>query len=308
MSEGCIANVFSLPALWPPVCDVRLLERVQNGSGGIRVVCTSRGTLLLAIYGSNSVKYYESQPLKLIGGRWVVLAVIWNEKFGEIFLNGDKLLLHADGVGKMKEVQCGIGPERPLVRKLPDYTTRVLSNEEQLFIATLVDLQQKFEKGDHYSLLKASGLVRQLLLDGNPLLHQVNRLHHLKLKFQIIQYEDPPFSPETYIPSLSPSSGSDGTILQLDLSAFIKTECMKVMGRVITIHQLIDVYAHNMGGIHSGPPGERDSLEAELMSLRDTLRVINAPAIDGTMRDICEITLQGCIALANAVCGFQNDE
>jgi hypothetical protein len=46
---------------------------------------------------------------------------------------------------------------------------------EYLFVRTYEDLQQLIKSKDDYGILKTSGLLRKLLLDMNPLIHQANR-------------------------------------------------------------------------------------------------------------------------------------
>lgn len=47
------------------------------------------------------------------------------------------------------------------------------SQAESLFLATLMDVEQKAADGSRYSLIRAAGLLRQLLLDPTPLVHVV---------------------------------------------------------------------------------------------------------------------------------------
>jgi len=57
--------------------------------------------------------------------------------------------------------------------------------DEELFIAKLMELERYLAAGDDYSMLRAAALLRQLLLDSAPLSHRVNRNAKLKLRFTI---------------------------------------------------------------------------------------------------------------------------
>jgi hypothetical protein len=56
-----------------------------------------------------------------------------------------------------------------------------LNKYDELFLNTLKDLRAKANSNDRYQLIKASGLLRLLLLDG--LVDRVNSKHRIKLKF-----------------------------------------------------------------------------------------------------------------------------
>lgn len=57
---------------------------------------------------------------------------------------------------------------------------------DELFLYTMRDLRRRVEAPtDEYDLLMAAGLLRKLLLDDQPLVHQVNRRLRLKFAFEI---------------------------------------------------------------------------------------------------------------------------
>ena len=57
---------------------------------------------------------------------------------------------------------------------------------DQLFLKTLSDLERRTgSEASEYDVLRSSALLRQLLLDGGPLVHQVNRHRRLTLVFRV---------------------------------------------------------------------------------------------------------------------------
>ena len=54
-----------------------------------------------------------------------------------------------------------------------------------LFLQTLRDLRERVESGTQYDMVRATALLRQLLLDDSPLVHQVNKVFQLKLRFEV---------------------------------------------------------------------------------------------------------------------------
>lgn len=58
-----------------------------------------------------------------------------------------------------------------------------MNRYEESFLNTLNDLREKADSNDRYQLIKASGLLRLLLLD--PLIHEANQKHKIKFKFHL---------------------------------------------------------------------------------------------------------------------------
>jgi len=63
-----------------------------------------------------------------------------------------------------------------------------------LFLSTCADLEKKSHMSDGYEVLRSSGLLRQLLLDHPPLVHAVNKIHQVEIRFRITE-NPPPSSP-----------------------------------------------------------------------------------------------------------------
>lgn len=56
---------------------------------------------------------------------------------------------------------------------------------EQLFLETVSNLRSQIVTGTPYKLTRASGLLRQLLIDDSTLLSQENRARHVKVRFPV---------------------------------------------------------------------------------------------------------------------------
>jgi hypothetical protein len=56
---------------------------------------------------------------------------------------------------------------------------------DQLFLRTLEDLDRRTAVADEYEALLAAGLLRKLLLDETPVVHQVNRYRRERIRFRI---------------------------------------------------------------------------------------------------------------------------
>lgn len=63
-----------------------------------------------------------------------------------------------------------------------------MRRNNRLFLDTFVDLQDRTERGNQYDLIRASALLRQLLLDG--LLDIANRPYKFKLQYKILDHQE----------------------------------------------------------------------------------------------------------------------
>lgn len=142
-------------------------------------------------------------------------------------------------------------------------TKQMLLSHEELFVRTVQDLRTKIRLNTTYSLTRACGLCRHLLLDKAALFHQANKTFKLPLTFNIKDY--------TNIPLSHDYKGSGGrTILPLGESKNVKfDEFLKIKihfsGRnEFTVKEMIDAACHYYGGIHSGKPDLKQQYLARL--------------------------------------------
>lgn len=153
--------------------------------------------------------------------------------------------------------------------------------EEWLFSGTLDDLQEKLDSKNTYQTLMVSGLLRKLLLDGGTsLLHRVNAIHRLKVRFLINEVQPPAvhegvtfwgamdgFDPETSRPGR--------TSKEVSLDQFLAVPVLFASGETFTVHDVVLHLAHVMGGVHTAKPQGRDLVLWELVNLN----VGGAPAV-----------------------------
>jgi hypothetical protein len=72
-------------------------------------------------------------------------------------------------------------------------------------------------------VIRAGGLLRQLLLDENPLVHRVNRKHRLKLSFEAVDYRPlPPVKPEAQWINLDPGPFPAAKKIAVDLDTLLR--------------------------------------------------------------------------------------
>ncbi|ABA56816.1 hypothetical protein Noc_0287 [Nitrosococcus oceani ATCC 19707] len=128
-------------------------------------------------------------------------------------------------------------------------------NHSRLFEELLLELQILINSNDEYDLIKSSRVLRQLLLDGDALLHLVNRELRVSPQFlarNITQPLEDFFEPEIY-----PQNATDETV-QLSLKNFLSFTIGNTEGNQISVRDIIKYGAIVLGGVHfkEDPKGE----------------------------------------------------
>jgi hypothetical protein len=137
-----------------------------------------------------------------------------------------------------------------------------MTEHEDLLINIYNDLRKKLEVGDKYSLIKASGLIRQLLLDATPLIDLVNRDYRVKIVFKIHKNK-PKFNDfvdrngqkwETVIgvTLMNPNHNDEEYISYVKRDAFLDYPVINFAGLDFNVQEIIKICAHVYGGIHTG--------------------------------------------------------
>ena len=172
--------------------------------------------------------------------------------------------------------------------------------DDELFLDTLQDLSQKTWLGDRYGWVRASGIVRQLLIDGSSsLVHPINREHRLKLTFQVP--EDPVLEKGTvlWLAGDMVAKGLQFPIRSVDLDGFLATRLMYAGGHWFTVREIVTTVANAFGGVHRGEP--KDTVQQELNAVNAAFPHLLGGPVFLQMRGIGHITLIGLRSLAEAV-------
>ncbi|MCB1782748.1 MAG: hypothetical protein KDI13_02020 [Alphaproteobacteria bacterium] len=171
---------------------------------------------------------------------------------------------------------------------------------EAFFISTINEIKERIERGDNYSIIKASGLLRLLFLDGHSLVNRVNRSHKIKLKFLVNNYlHKPPFEPMFWYFNIDPSRKRTRVVFELNLPRFLNVECLSYQGTYYTVRDVIKVCAHIKGGAHYGDIKSDD--EKILSELDAIIRIGKDPLLVMTLKDIIGVSLAGVKLLEEAV-------
>ena len=133
-------------------------------------------------------------------------------------------------------------------------------NQDTLFLKTLEDLERKSTSNDVYEIFMSSALLRKLLLDENPLIHQVNKNRRLKITFII---NDRPLEnlPGLVLWSVQdgfdPETAHSSNPQEVPLDKMLKAPVMIIQGQVISTQDLIKFLSHVEGAVHAGNPSNK---------------------------------------------------
>ncbi len=143
-------------------------------------------------------------------------------------------------------------------------------NHARLFEELLHELQVLIASATEYDLVRSSRILRQFLLDGDALLHLVNRDLHSSPVFRVNSpHEGSPSS--DWINTDLCWSGESVPYADLNLQQFLSYSIGVSMGREITIRQVIKYAAIILGGVHfkADKGGEYEGI-AKLNDERDS--------------------------------------
>jgi hypothetical protein len=189
-------------------------------------------------------------------------------------------------------------------------------DSRQLFVSTLDDLQSRLQDPeDEYKMLKAAGLVRQLLLDDRPLMDVVNKAHKIKIKFRVTKHPArlgfhideqgvahvmPSGTMWFILDGIDPDRFPEYPVEELHRHYFLKVAVMNLKGREVTVKDIIKHAAHSEGGVHLGEPESAWLAAATgLMSFEIDGRKRSAAA--ASMKGIASVVLAAMQPLREAV-------
>lgn len=181
-------------------------------------------------------------------------------------------------------------------------------NRDDLYLRLVEELQRVVETpGDDFDLLQTSAHLRKLLLDEDPLAHQVNRERRLRLRFvasaedaytRLVLEDGPSFWAwmDGFSPRLAVRAKETET---LTIDQLLAKRAALVAGHDVSVKDVILQVAHVSGGVHAGTP--RTELEHRLAEASQALRVGGVSSISRTLRGIADVVVGGLEPLTDQV-------
>lgn len=134
-----------------------------------------------------------------------------------------------------------------------------MTKKEKVFFNTIEELKTRIDEPSEYNILKSSGLIRILLVDGNSLVNQVNKEFRVKINFKVQQRFDIPEGeplPNGVIPKplfgvnfILPSEESTSIEL-LNIKEYFKYTVAFYEGNEFSVLDVIKICANKYGGVH----------------------------------------------------------
>jgi len=182
---------------------------------------------------------------------------------------------------------------------------------DQHFLRTLDDLRRAAESSDDYVLVRASGLLRQLILDGkSTLLHKVNRERREKSSFSVVDFASNRLATEitldhpiTYLHGDALHESGAMPNMQrraVKLDEFLAMPVGIYNGEPFTIRMTIERCANVLGGVHIGTEAAASDPEVERMrQLRITIGGMRPLVLQ--LRSIIKVVLDAVAPLEQRV-------
>lgn len=176
-------------------------------------------------------------------------------------------------------------------------------NTDQFFIKTMDDLKARINSTDEYDNIIISGILRKLLIDGEPLVDLINRKHKLKIRFRINEPE-PPNRKSLLVYSIEDGLDPDTSppihkVMELNKEKFLSTKVMFIKDFEYSIKDIVKQVAHIDGGVHVGHPNNQK--EESLYLFKQKWFLGGAPISMRTLRAIGRIVINSLEPLFSEV-------
>lgn len=299
VKEGSYYAVAQFPANWPLERPTVLISAIDGGDG-FQLRAEPDGSFSgVVVRDGAPFRTDRFEKVMFAGGIVGLLSCVWDSTTIRVSINDTALgRYNDDAAARIVKLAPRRPPRTPIqLKRAPGV---VFNRTESLFLDTIEDIQQKLSQPSHYNLIRAAGLLRQLLLDGAPLVHQVNREYREILAFEVVPGLDGvPLTPEYHWCDISPDTGPPIPSRHVNLPGFLATPCLAVRGQRFSVHEVISCCANVLGGVHwAAPKTER---ELSLVALQNTIEAGSESMIDATLRSICSVAVWGLEPLLRAM-------
>lgn len=165
-----------------------------------------------------------------------------------------------------------------------------------MYLGTTRELESKAESGDYYSLVKASGLLRGLIMDGGSLLDAANREFRLKFTFEIVSMPNFAGSPQMVLHSIVPTKRYRPEAVAL--AGLLPQTCIIWDYQKYSVRDVIRACANAKGGVHIGKAAKS---EQGILDMDEVVRIGGEECSLRVIRDIIAVVLKGIEPLTAAI-------
>jgi len=183
---------------------------------------------------------------------------------------------------------------------------------EELFIRNIDKLKEFLANPTEENLFESSRMLRQLLADEQPLLHQANRNKRQKISFTIYDsgLQHPSAKERTGfakditfwapLDGFSPRLGRPGRpTVTLNLDYFLKQPVAVIEDQMPTVLDVIKYLANYAGAIHKGTPDTPQTITLEAVAKE--LKFANTPSVIRMLLGVVDVVVEACEPLYQAL-------
>lgn len=285
MREGALFAIVKLKD-WPPSTTQNIFTRTE-GDSIVDLIALPGGKLLLNITSNNLYKKeYLFQPFKLLADQVFLINIVWHEKGTKLMLNEQEIPPYHDDIPIL--IQFHESDTDNFSLDIPENPLSFKDDLDELFFNTYIDIYKKYNENTKYSILRASGLLRQLFLDKKPLVHSINKKYKLKILFETVDFITPPPIPfEDHWCQLY--AGNNPNTIHVNLNKFLSAECLHYKYHPFNVKEIIKSCANIRGGVHIGAP-ESES-EKKLLDFNQVFSVLGDDPSIALLKSIILVSL-----------------
>ncbi len=289
---------------WPPQEVCQLLSREIEGVVH-QVLAHPAGFLTLLLKDEVEEQAFFFSRIVFDGPTNLVkLAISCGSEDPTMCINGEMVPLQDDPL----KARALILPTHGVLEFRPSSLETVLpsspvgaSDVETLFIRAVHDISVAGDSDDWYTVLRTSGTLRLLLLDG--MMHKANARLREEIFFETSDFsaklptEAP--APEIVWCCVSRDGGGPVAAIRVSLDKFLSTPVLKTSEVTASVRDVINACANALGAVHfGGPRGAKEEAVVEF----DKVHVLfgSKPSLR-SLQDICQVTVRALHPLVLAI-------
>lgn len=174
-----------------------------------------------------------------------------------------------------------------------------MTTQENIFLNIMSDLDERYKRHKEYDILKASGLIRQLLADANSIVAHVNKKHKLKILFRVQRrnkipteriQEDGTIWKALYGMTFITPKEDSSSIELLNKDEFFKYVILTYYDEAFNVLDIIKICANKYGGIHYDE--ERNHKEKSIDTTHKGFSFNDSSSVIQSMHSITGICLE----------------
>lgn len=299
---GVMLTVDIPPGPWPPTSQTEY-GRVRRPGLELGFAFTERGTPLIECMGEHGTVSREFQRLDLNPPTAIICAIEWTADRVQLFVNSQELQGPDAAPLRFERAEFWC-PRIPLRRTYPKLDpSRVDNTTHRHFLDTVRDLDIKASNpNDKYGLKRASGLLRELIVDGLPLVVLANRDFGFKLQFEIVEPLPVRGLAGVMVNAnpVDPGRHLGAPVTMVDRDALLASPVVASdSNRNATIRDVISEFANKRGGVH------HDALDGDenstLTEYERTFQSANSDVALAALAEVASVVLRGLAPLVNAI-------